>query len=95
MGKNHVHYHNHCHDHPADQSDVSKAASRINVSVQLDSAKVASVVHVDDMKAGGKTAYCRCWRSAKFPLCDGSHGRHNQQTGDNVGPLIVDKSARV
>ncbi len=24
----------------------------------------------------------------KFPYCDGSHGKHNAETGDNVGPLV-------
>ena len=37
----------------------------------------------------GKKVYCRCWQSEKFPLCDGSHMKHNEATGDNVGPLIV------
>ena len=36
--------------------------------------------------------YCRCWKSSTFPLCDGSHGKHNAATGDNVGPLIVSKA---
>ncbi|KAL0400862.1 UNVERIFIED_CONTAM: CDGSH iron-sulfur domain-containing protein NEET [Sesamum latifolium] len=34
---------------------------------------------------------CRCWRSATFPLCDGSHVKHNKATGDNVGPLLLKK----
>lgn len=25
----------------------------------------------------------------QFPLCDGSHIKHNEETGDNVGPLII------
>ena len=25
----------------------------------------------------------------QFPQCDGTHNKHNQETGDNVGPLIV------
>ena len=29
--------------------------------------------------------------SFQFPYCDGSHRKHNQFTGDNVGPLIVKK----
>jgi CDGSH-type Zn-finger protein len=32
---------------------------------------------------------CRCWLSNKFPLCDGSHVKHNKETGDNVAPAIV------
>ncbi|KAI5738044.1 hypothetical protein M8J77_002287 [Diaphorina citri] len=42
---------------------------------------------IDDMK--DKNAYCRCWRSKKFPLCDGAHLHHNNRTGDNVGPLLI------
>ncbi|KAA8533814.1 hypothetical protein F0562_031331 [Nyssa sinensis] len=26
-----------------------------------------------------------------FPLCDGSHVKHNKATGDNVGPLLLKK----
>ena len=25
----------------------------------------------------------------QFPLCDGSHTKHNMDTGDNVGPLVL------
>jgi hypothetical protein len=28
-------------------------------------------------------------QSGTFPLCDGAHMKHNEATGDNVGPLIV------
>ena len=38
-----------------------------------------------------KGVFCRCWKSKKFPYCDGSHTKHNEETGDNVGPLIVKK----
>lgn len=41
--------------------------------------------------ADKQTVYCRCWRSATFPLCDAAHVKHNAATGDNVGPLIVKK----
>lgn len=27
----------------------------------------------------------------QFPYCDGSHSKHNDETGDNVGPLIIKK----
>lgn len=26
----------------------------------------------------GVVAFCRCFRSNKFPLCDGSHNQHNE-----------------
>jgi CDGSH-type Zn-finger protein len=55
---------------------------------------VAKVVHFDSLASVGETkdakkVFCRCWKSKKFPLCDGSHVAHNRETGDNVGPLIV------
>ncbi|KIH60798.1 hypothetical protein ANCDUO_08940 [Ancylostoma duodenale] len=25
----------------------------------------------------------------QFPYCDGAHVKHNKETGDNVGPLVV------
>jgi len=40
-------------------------------------------------KAGERVALCRCWKSAKFPYCDGAHNALNKTTGDSVGPVIV------
>ncbi|KAJ8318426.1 hypothetical protein KUTeg_003517 [Tegillarca granosa] len=28
-----------------------------------------------------------------FPLCDGSHTKHNEETGDNVGPLVLKRKS--
>ena len=55
---------------------------------------VAKVVDFDSLESVGDTedakkVFCRCWKSKKFPYCDGSHVAHNRETGDNVGPLIV------
>mmetsp|Transcript_17127 Transcript_17127/g.23538 ORF Transcript_17127/g.23538 Transcript_17127/m.23538 type:complete len:367 (-) Transcript_17127:166-1266(-) len=36
-----------------------------------------------------KKVYCRSWQSGTFPLCDGTHMKHNGATSDNVGPLTV------
>lgn len=36
-----------------------------------------------------KTAFCRCWKSQKFPYCDGSHRAYNAETGSNVAPVVV------
>ena len=60
--------------------------NQINGSVEKDKDKVVNNLEV---KAGEKCVLCRCWKSGTFPLCDGSHMKHNKETGDNVGPVIV------
>lgn len=63
----------------------------VNKSIQKDKEKVADIIEIQDL--GDKTVYCRCWKSKKFPLCDGSHNSHNKETGDNVGPLVLKRAA--
>uniref|UniRef100_A0A0A9Y920 CDGSH iron-sulfur domain-containing protein 2 homologue n=1 Tax=Lygus hesperus TaxID=30085 RepID=A0A0A9Y920_LYGHE len=60
-----------------------------NPCFKKDDPKVVNVVNIEEL--GEKTAFCRCWRSAKFPYCDGAHAAHNKETGDNVGPLLITK----
>ena len=60
--------------------------NKINTMVDLESDKV---VTIEKLEAGKKKVYCRCWLSGTFPLCDGTHAKHNEATGDNVGPLII------
>ncbi|XP_026872862.1 CDGSH iron-sulfur domain-containing protein 1 isoform X2 [Electrophorus electricus] len=68
-------------------SRASCSKGKVNLEQSKDTAKV---VHSFDMEDIGKKAvYCRCWRSKKFPYCDGAHTKHNEETGDNVGPLII------
>ncbi|XP_060538256.1 CDGSH iron-sulfur domain-containing protein 1 isoform X1 [Pantherophis guttatus] len=59
----------------------------VNLHIQKDNPKVVHAFDMEDL--GEKAVYCRCWRSKMFPLCDGSHTKHNDETGDNVGPLII------
>jgi len=59
---------------------------RINFKVDLNQAKVATSV---DLPSGEKKVYCRCWHSGRFPICDGTHLKHNAACNDNVGPLII------
>lgn len=40
------------------------------------------------VKSGDTVALCRCWQSKKFPFCDGSHNKLE----DNVGPIIVEST---
>jgi hypothetical protein len=39
----------------------------------------------------GVVSLCRCFASNKFPLCDGSHNKHNKEHGDNAGPVVLKK----
>lgn len=61
----------------------------INPDIKKDCDKVVDFVCCPDIE--DKLVMCRCWRSAKFPYCDGAHVKHNEATGDNVGPLIIKK----
>ncbi|KAH9389835.1 hypothetical protein TYRP_007382 [Tyrophagus putrescentiae] len=62
------------------------AKKRLNAKIQLDKPKVVDTCDIEDIKGKG------CLLSMlEFPYCDGSHNAHNDTTGDNVGPLIVNK----
>ncbi|THD18068.1 Zinc finger CDGSH domain-containing protein 1 [Fasciola hepatica] len=67
---------------------LGKHKGLINLDINKHLNKCATVVDVESIDK--KTAYCRCWRSAKFPFCDGAHNKHNEETGDNVGPLVIE-----
>ena len=49
---------------------------------------------VKALGVGKKAVMCRCWKSGTFPLCDAAHVKHNKETGDNVGPLIIDNDTK-
>ncbi|XP_032744600.1 CDGSH iron-sulfur domain-containing protein 1 [Rattus rattus] len=67
----------------------SRTKAMVNLQIQKDNPKVVHAFDMEDL--GDKAVYCRCWRSKKFPFCDGAHIKHNEETGDNVGPLIIKK----
>lgn len=61
----------------------------VNPDIQKDQQKVANTLDVEDI--GDKISLCRCWRSKKFPVCDGTHNTYNKAYGDNVGPVTITK----
>lgn len=68
-------------------SGSSCKKGQVNTCINKDSPKVVHSFDMEDI--GTKAVYCRCWKSKKFPYCDGAHTKHNEETGDNVGPLII------
>lgn len=74
------------------QSKADEVKPRINTSVEMEKEKVVHIEDMEDLASGDKKCYCRCWKSAKFPYCDGAHVKHNKETGDNIGPLICKKA---
>ncbi|XP_071808892.1 CDGSH iron-sulfur domain-containing protein 1-like isoform X2 [Asterias amurensis] len=64
----------------------------VNRSVMKDQEKVVHSYDMEDL--ADSVAFCRCWRSKKFPFCDGTHNSHNKVTGDNVGPLCLSKKSK-
>ena len=72
-----------------------KSSGICNPSIMKSEPKVATVCPLKDIEDAvsksdkGVVAYCRCWRSKKFPYCDGSHVKFNKESGDNTGPLVV------
>ncbi|GLT49278.1 hypothetical protein SLA2020_228460 [Shorea laevis] len=69
---------------------VRAEGQTINPEIRKNEEKVVDAVVITELSKP-LTAYCRCWRSGTFPLCDGSHVKHNKATGDNVGPLLLKK----
>eukprot|EP00304_Pavlova_gyrans_P013376 CAMPEP_0206036154 /NCGR_PEP_ID=MMETSP1466-20131121/2576_1 /ASSEMBLY_ACC=CAM_ASM_001126 /TAXON_ID=44452 /ORGANISM="Pavlova gyrans, Strain CCMP608" /LENGTH=103 /DNA_ID=CAMNT_0053410595 /DNA_START=32 /DNA_END=343 /DNA_ORIENTATION=+ len=73
----------------------AQSSGHINQSVDKDKDKVATMCKLNDvediLKDKPAAAYCRCWRSKTFPMCDGSHAAFNKATGDNTGPLVFKK----
>lgn len=73
----------------AKRSALLSKANQINQDIKKGESKVVDTYEIEDLPA--KTVLCRCWRSKCFPKCDGSHTKHNKETGDNIGPVIIQK----
>lgn len=56
---------------------------RCNTDQRLNDPKIVHSFDIESLDP--KNVFCRCWKSSKFPYCDGAHTKHNQTTGDNVG----------
>lgn len=71
-------------------SSMTALGERVNTKIDLTTEKVVSKMNLN---VGETCVVCRCWKSAKFPVCDGAHVLHNKETGDNLGPAIIAATA--
>lgn len=74
----------------------SKLPVVINNKIKKNEPKVVDIVDCNEIEnlvqyKDGKIVMCRCWKSDTFPYCNGAHVKHNKETGDNIGPLIIKK----
>jgi CDGSH-type Zn-finger protein len=70
----------------SDNQSFSINSGKINQKIDLTNERV---VHTVIVKSGHRFVLCRCWKSNKFPYCDGSHKLHNKEFGDNIGPVVI------
>lgn len=63
--------------------------SLINTKIKKTESKVVDTIECINIAKDTKLVMCRCWKSEKFPYCDGAHVKYNNESGDNVGPLII------
>ncbi|XP_053696639.1 CDGSH iron-sulfur domain-containing protein 2 homolog [Sabethes cyaneus] len=66
-----------------------KPSTKVNKKIRLSEGKVVDMVDIEDIAE--KAAYCRCWKSNNWPYCDGSHGAHNKECQDNLGPVVISR----
>ncbi|CRL06991.1 CLUMA_CG020012, isoform A [Clunio marinus] len=70
----------------------ARSNKRVNQKVRLNEAKVVDMIDIEDISE--KAAFCRCWKSKNWPYCDGTHGEHNKECNDNVGPVVVSRKQK-
>ena len=79
---------------------ANKTVIPVNPDIDKDNPKVGTLCTVQDIEdliaksPKGKVSYCRCWRSKKFPYCDGAHRDYNSECKDNTGPLTIVKERK-
>lgn len=66
-----------------------KPKNKVNCKIRLSEGKVVDMIDIEDIAE--KAAFCRCWKSNNWPYCDGSHGSHNKDCEDNLGPVVVQR----
>ena len=67
------------------QQSVTSMQEKINSKIELESPKV---VNNEEVAAGEKKVFCRCWKSGTFPLCDAAHVEHNKENGKLFGRIV-------
>ena len=74
---------------PANNYDVKSNVPPYNPKLRVD------LIDIEDLgkkvEDEGVCVLCRCFKSKAFPYCDGSHNAHNEETGDNAGPIVIVK----
>jgi len=74
------------------RQDLIDGQALINQSIKKEDKLVKEIMSISEVfKEKKQIAFCRCWKSAKWPNCDGAHKQHNKETGDNIGPLVIKK----
>lgn len=70
---------------------AAAAPPRMMADVYNDGSKAKEKLSIAHNSTDGDkgVALCRCWKSATFPRCSGAHNKHNKETGDQLGPVIV------
>jgi hypothetical protein len=58
--------------HSLKLSSSTEPVGRFNKEIELENPKVVTNI---SLKEGEKCVICRCWRSKKFPYCDGAHAK--------------------